>query len=63
MRKMGISDLKPDSLCPPLHLSFTTFPALDGLYPPAMLEQVRLKPPITLVHWSNGSAPSTGSYL
>lgn len=28
-----------------------------------MLEQARLKPPVTLVHGSNASAPSIGSYL
>lgn len=46
-----------------LHLSFTTFPALGGLYPPAVLEQARLKPLVTLVHGSSSSGPSTGSHL
>ena len=50
-------------VCPHLCPSSTTFPALDGIHPTALLGQARLKPLVTLVHGSDASAPSAGFYL
>ena len=50
-------------VCPLLRPSSTTFPALDGLHPAALLGQASLKPLGTLVHGSDASAPSAGSFL
>lgn len=50
-------------VCVPLHPSSTMFPALDGLHPAALLGQARLMAMVTLVHRSDASAPSAGSYL
>lgn len=50
-------------VCPPASPLIHHILALDGLHPAALLGQARLKPRVTLVHGSDASAPSAGSYL